>query len=322
MENTVPANSTPIRVSVFPGGFNWPLFVAGDLGLFEREGVQVEVLPTVGSVAQMTDLAAGHIDMAMTAFDNIVAYVDGDGEAPIGAQPEFVAVLGSDNSFLSLAATPAIATTAALRGRAVSVDAATTGYAFVLFEMLARAGLAPGSYQVARVGGMVQRWDDLRAGGHEATLLSTPYELMARRAGLNVLARAADVIGPYQGNVAATRRSWAAAHEATVIGFIRGYVAAIRWLADESNRKAACDILQRHVPALDGALAMETAPVLLDATHGFHRDGGIRLDGVETVLRLRDSYGFARATPRNHLSYLDLSYWKQALGSDLLPPSM
>ena len=112
-----------LRVSVFPGGFNWPIFVGVEKGFFAREGIAVDVQATTGSVAQMTAFAAGKCDIAMTAFDNIVAYVEGQGEAPIGAQPEFFAFLGCDDSFLSLVATPDISTVGDLRGRSVSVDA-------------------------------------------------------------------------------------------------------------------------------------------------------------------------------------------------------
>ena len=98
-----PANVT---VNVFQGGFNWPCFVGQQKGFFERNGITVTLQPTPNSVAQMTGLAEGKFDIAITAFDNIVAYVEGQGEAPIGPQPEFFAFMGSDNGFLSLVAEP------------------------------------------------------------------------------------------------------------------------------------------------------------------------------------------------------------------------
>ena len=44
----------------------------------------------------MTGLSEGKFDIAMTAVDNVVAYVEGQGEAPIGPQQEFFAFMGSD----------------------------------------------------------------------------------------------------------------------------------------------------------------------------------------------------------------------------------
>lgn len=302
----------PVRVSVFPGGFNWPLFAGQARGFFVAQGLELAVEATAGSMAQMTDLAAGRFEVAMTAIDNIVAYVEGDGEAPIGAQPDFFAFLGSDDSFLSLVAQPGIATTADLRGRALSVDAATTGYAFALFEMLAQAGLRPGDTRVVRVGGMTQRWDDLRAGGSAATLLSAPYDILAHQSGFTVLARASAAVGAYQGNVAAARRSWAAAHPEAVHGFIRGYVRSVAWLYDPANRSAACDILQRNVAGLTDAMAAASHAVLLDPVTGFFRDGQIRMDGVRTVLELRQRHGAAHRAMPDPARYVDLSYWARA----------
>ena len=299
-----------LRVSVFPGGFNWPLFVGQELGLFEAQGLQIVIEPTAGSLAQMTDFAAGRFEIAMTAFDNIVAYVSGDGEAPIGPQPEFFAFLGSDDSFLSLVAAPDIPTPAALRSRAVSVDAATTGYAFVLFELLRRAGLEPGAYQVNRVGGMVQRWHDLRDGGHAATMLSGPYDLLAQSAGFRILQRAPAVIGPYQGNVAAARRSWARAHPAQVSGFIRAYVAAIRWLQDPTRRAAAIAILRRHVPDMTADLAEASADAL---PPGFFPDGAISQPGVATVLDLRRRHLPVSQATADPARYVDATYWQAAI---------
>ena len=93
-----------ITLNVFPGGFNWPSFVAQAKGCFAANGLEVMLQPTPNSVAQMTGLSRGEFQIAMTAVDNIVAYVEGQGEAPIGAQSEFFAFMGSDSGFLSFVA--------------------------------------------------------------------------------------------------------------------------------------------------------------------------------------------------------------------------
>src|SRR6202046_5932999 len=123
----MPQDLSVVRVNVFPGGFNWGVYVGQDKGFFAEGGIAVEIQGTPNSVTQMTDFSQGKFDIAMTAVDNIVAYVEGQGEAPIGPQPDFVAVMGSDSSFLSLVAAPGIKTYEDLRGKTLSVDARTTG---------------------------------------------------------------------------------------------------------------------------------------------------------------------------------------------------
>src|SRR4029077_5797220 len=140
---TQPAAPEPISriiVNIFPGGFNWASFVAQAKGFFAKNGIEAVLQPTRNSAAQMTGLSEGKFDIAITAFDNIVAYVEARGEAQIGRQLEFFAFMGSDNGFLSLVSRPEIRRFSDLKGKKLSVDARTTGYAFVLFDMLRRNG--------------------------------------------------------------------------------------------------------------------------------------------------------------------------------------
>ncbi|MDB5551739.1 MAG: hypothetical protein JWL86_1723 [Rhizobium sp.] len=281
-----------IIVNVFPGGFNWPIYVGQDKGFFENHGFTVEIQGTPDSVTQMTDFSQGKFDIAMTAVDNIVAYVEGQGQAPIGPQPEFFAFMGVDTGFLSLIAAPGISSIEDLRGKTVSVDALTTGYAFVLYDILRRNGLEldKGDYQLVSAGGMTQRWNGLREGRHEATLLSAPYNLIARNAGFSQLVRATDVIGPYQGNVAATRRSWAANNPDKVVSYIRAFREAVTWLYEPANRIEAIDILGRHLPQLPQDIATASYAELLHPVHGFSKNCTLDREGLRCVLELRNRY--------------------------------
>ena len=312
---SVSAQELPlVTANVFPGGFNWPSFVAQDKGFFESNGIRVTLQFTPSSVAQMTGLAEGKFDIAITAVDNIVAYVEGQGEAPIGPQPEFFAFMGSDSGFLSLVVTPDIRSFSDLKGKTLSVDARTTGYAFVLFEMLARNGLKEDDYTIERVGGTAQRWNALRDKKQSGTLLSTPFNLIAQRQHFIELAKATKVIGPYQGNVAATRRSWATQNKSLAIAFVRGYVQAIDWLYNKANREEAVRILEKNVPEISPGLAQQCYEELLDAQEGFSRKGRMNFEGLRTVLALRSHYAGPSKKLTDPLKYYDPSYYDSAIG--------
>jgi len=299
-----------VTVNVFPGGFNWPIFVAQDKRFFEANGIAVEVQGTPNSVTQMVGFSLAKFDIAMTAIDNIIAYVEGQGQAPIGAQPDFMAFMGVDTGFLSLVAAPGFNRISDLRGKTVSVDAIATGYAFVLYEILRRNDLDKdnGDYNVVGAGGMAQRWKGLSEGRHQATLLSAPYNLIARAAGFSDLVRATDVIGPYQGNVAAARRSWAAVNKEKVISYIRAYRSAVAWLYESANRDAAIEILCRYLPQSSQDIASASYPELMNLDHGFFPDCELDRIGLACVLELRGRY----ASPRKVLGasevYYDPSY--------------
>ena len=191
-------------------------------------------------------------------------------------------------------------------------------YAFVLYELLARAGLQAGDYTVAKVGGMAQRWEDLRRGFHPATLLSAPYDLLAQSEGFRILARVHEVLGSYQGNVAAARRPWAAENSDVVVSYVRSYIEAVRWLYEPSHVDEACDILLANVPSIPAALARACYALLLDPATGFFSDASIRPDGVRTVLDLRSRYGRSRRPLQDPAKYVDLSYWEAASSSNPL----
>jgi ABC-type nitrate/sulfonate/bicarbonate transport system substrate-binding protein len=303
-----------ITVNVFPGGFNWPSFVALDKGFFERNGIRVILQFTPNSVAQMTGLAEGKFDIAITAVDNIVAYVEGQGEAPIGPQPDFVAFMGGDSGFLNLVVAPYVKSFRDLSGKTLSVDARTTGYAFVLFEMLSRNGLHEGDYSIEKVGGTVQRWNALRDKKQAGTLLSAPFNLLAREEHFTELAKATKVIGPYQGNVGATRRLWAMENKTLVIAFIRAYVQAIDWLYDKSNREEAVRILEKYVPELSPGLAEQSYGELLDPQTGLSPAGRMDFEGLRTVLALRSRYAEPPKKLTNPMKYYDPSYYDSAMG--------
>jgi ABC-type nitrate/sulfonate/bicarbonate transport system substrate-binding protein len=303
-----------LTINVFPGGFNWGLYVGIDQGFFRRHGVGVRVTGTPNSVTQMTGLSQGKFDIAMTAVDNIVAYVEGQGEAPIGAQPDFFAFMGSDSGFLSLVASARIHEPTDFAGKTLSVDALTTGYAFVLYEILRRHGLERDAYSLRRVGGMVQRLNSLIDGNEDGTLLSTPYDLLAKDRGLRPLLKATAVLGRYQGNVGAARRSWAKDNTASVVAFIRGYRESIAWLYDVSNRAQAISILLSNVPGMSNELAEASYAELLDPRDGFSRDCNIDMAGLNCVLELRSRYAEPKKQLRDALKYCDLAYYQRALG--------
>jgi ABC-type nitrate/sulfonate/bicarbonate transport system substrate-binding protein len=106
-----------VSVIVFPGGFNWPIWVAQEHGYFAKNGVEVTLTDTPNSVFQLTNLMDGKFDIAVTAIDNVIAYVEGQGEVPVARPPDLFAFMGGDNGLLSLTSIPEVKSYADLKGR-------------------------------------------------------------------------------------------------------------------------------------------------------------------------------------------------------------
>ena len=304
-------NLEPVSVIVFPGGFNWPIWIAQDKGFFSRGGIDVKLTPTPNSVFQLTNLIEGKFDIGMTAVDNVVAYMEGQGEATVSTPSDLVVFMGGDNGFLSLVTVPEVKTFQDLKGKTLSVDALTTGYAFVLLDLLKRGGLTPADYKVERAGGVLSRWDALKEKKHAGTMLITPFDIIAKSNGFNVLQSAIDVYGNYQGLVGATRRGWAEQNPKRIEAYIRGYIAGVEWLYDGNNKDEAIAILRKQLPQMSPELAAQSYSVLA-GPNGFTRKAEFDRRGVQKVLELRSEYGQPKKALSDPMRYYDPKYYQAA----------
>jgi ABC-type nitrate/sulfonate/bicarbonate transport system substrate-binding protein len=307
-----PAPPAPVRVIAFDGGHNLAIWAAQRQGFFDANGVRVTLSFTPSSTALVSGMFENKFDIAALAIDNVIAYQEGQGEAKIAETPDLFAFLAIDDGLLALATKPAVHKLADLKGKTLSVDAMTTGFAFVLRELVHRAGLAEADVHFVSAGGTPNRYRELIAGKHDGTLLRTPYELLVKDRGFHLLA--ADV-GPYLGTVCAARRSWARDHDAALVGFTRGYLAGLAWVADPKNRDVAEAILVANLRDMTPALARRSYDALFAARSGMIRDGALDPARIHTVLGLRSKFGEPTRPLTDPSKYVDTSYRDKALAA-------
>ncbi|MGZ5216196.1 MAG: ABC transporter substrate-binding protein [Caldimonas sp.] len=310
----VPAPPAPaeLKVIAFAGGWNLPLWVAERQGFFEQQGVAVRLSFTPNSAFLVNGLMSGRFDLGLAAIDNLVAYQEGQGDGPPLQDPDLVAVMGVDNGFLSVVAQPSLGTMAELRRRKLAVDSLNTGFAFVLRELLRINGVAESEVTLVRGGATELRFQGLLAGSYDATLLRTPFDILAADRGLHVLATA-EALGPYLGTSGMVRRSWARSHESLLIGFLRAYRSAMQWLGDPAHRGDAEALLVANIRDMTPALAARAAETLLAERGGLLRDLEIDPAAMRTVLALRVKYGQPPRPLGDVERYVDMSYRAKAL---------
>jgi ABC-type nitrate/sulfonate/bicarbonate transport system substrate-binding protein len=279
-----------LNLITFPGAPNLPLFIAMDEGLFEKHQLHVAHTTTPSSIFQFEQFAAGQFDVAGTAFDNVVAYKEHQGAAHLDGPLDVYAFMGASQIALSLVAAPHIKTVAELAGTSVAMDALDTGFAFVLHEMLAHAGLERDAVRLAAVGATPQRFESVKAGEHAATLTIEPFTAMARGAGLNVLDNSTQRFDDYQGGVFATTRRYASQHAPHLEAFVEGYLEGLAVVLDPLQREMCKDTLLRHMPAIKAAMADGILERLADPATGLTPHAGVSSPGIETVLDLRRRY--------------------------------
>jgi ABC-type nitrate/sulfonate/bicarbonate transport system substrate-binding protein len=301
----------PVRVIAFDGGWNLPVWAAQRQGFFEANGVAVQLTYTPSSGFLIASLFDGRQDIALALMDNLIAYQEGQGEVKIAEAPDLVAILGGDGGFLSVVASSGVRTFADLKGKTLSVDALTTGAAFVLRELVAKNGLTDNDVNYVRAGGTSNRYAELLGGKHDATLLRTPFELLAQNRGFHVLA-SAETLGPYQGTTGFVRRSWGQAHEAAVVGFLKGYRAGVEWIYQPANRDIVEALLVANIRDMTPALAHRSYELLLAQPGGIYRDARPNLAGIGTVMALRSKYATPPKTLSDSARYVDLTFYDKA----------
>ena len=302
-----------LKIIAFPGAPNLPVFAALEHGHFVAEGLDVAFTATPSSTHQFEKFAAGEFDIAFTAFDNIVAYQEGQGAVALADQPDFRVIMGATQVELSAVVAPAIERAEDLRGKSLALDAVGTGFAFVLYAMLEELGLPMAAYERVAVGATPDRWQSVKDGTHAGTITIEPFTSIARAAGFRVLRQSTEAFPAYQGGIVAVRQSWAVQNADRVRAFIRGYLKGLDWTLAPENREQAAALLLARMPEIKPGVVDKVLASVLSPRSGLTPRGAILPDGMRTVLDLRSRYGRPEKSLTEIDRYLALSFYEDAV---------
>jgi len=306
------SGETTLSVILFPGGATVPMWVAQDKGLFARENLAVKLTLTPSSVFLAESLVKGEQDVALATFDNVVGYVEGQGEVQLPEAQDFFAFMSVMHGTVYLVANPEIKTIADLKGKSLGVDAVATGYSMAMVKLLEVGGLKPGDYKLEPIGNTGQRQKLLLENKTVATILTTPLDLLPRSKGYRVLASFGDMVGPYQAIAGFTRKSWAQTHRDEVLRFVRASVSALDWIMDPANKAELIAIYRKHQPDMPEQAAAAAVEAMTSERDGFTRGGRFDMPGVMNVLKVRSEFARPQKTLDDPSRYIDPSYLQAA----------
>jgi len=303
----VPANTPEtLRVNVFRGGSNIPIYMALEKGYFSRRGITVNLQFTPNSSQQRSGLAAGKFDIAHAAVDNAVAMIE-------VAKVDVVIVSGGDGGMNELLVRQDINKPADIRGRTYVVDAPNTAYALIGRKMFKNAGLIDGrDYKLDPIGGSEIRSKGLDTPAGAATMLNPPWNFVDRDRGAKSLGRTIDLYGPYQASGAFVLRSWAKSNEQVLERYLAAFIEGCRAAQDPAQKKQVLAVLKRELK-LDDRLTELTYQELMLKGSGLSRDCAIDMPGFKNVLALRaEIEGQWGGNPPAPEKFLDMSYFEKA----------
>jgi ABC-type nitrate/sulfonate/bicarbonate transport system substrate-binding protein len=286
---------TDVKMIAFGDATNLPVWYALDKGLFEKEGLRLTLDRTTGSKEQFADIMAGKYQFSNTAFDNIVAYTEGQGAVKYDGF-DVVAILGAHSGMNSVVGRPEIKTWADIKGKTLAVDSATSGYATVLYQILQNKGvLKDKDYGIISVGSTDARMKALREDKGQMAIIASPQDMVLKREGYN--------------GVYAIRRGYGKSNERETLAFIRAIMAAHE--AVFTDRAGTIEVLRKLTRGLsDDDLNALYARMI--GPGGLSRTTALNLKGIDMVLKLRSVYGTAQGPTAPASRYIDTSFAERA----------
>jgi ABC-type nitrate/sulfonate/bicarbonate transport system substrate-binding protein len=297
------------------GSFNRDaaIIAAEQKGFLQQENIRVEINTVIDSPTLLRNLISGRYDIILNNADNVVAWAEGQGEDP--QKNDFVIFLGGSQGVdQKLVVAPGIKDYSDLKGKIFAVDAPTTGYAIVGVYILKKHGLEWNrDYTFKAFGNTAARANALTRGDAAGAMMSLADDEIQKR-GFKVLARAQDYVKHYARGLGATRREWANANGALLVRFIRAMIRATDWLQDPKNKDEAVQLLLSETKN-NNARAEAMYQQTISPTMGLTPRSRIDVEGIRTVLELREIAGLMKPPLPKPAKYFDEGFYQQALAT-------
>lgn len=276
----------PFKVGTFTRSIL--IHVARERGYLERAGIDVHESLVTSSPSQFQSLESGDFDVVFTSPDNVLAY-QFLAKNPLGRRVPLQILSAVDGGLgLSLNIGPRLSDVGEVRGHTVGVDVPQSGFAFVAYELLARSGLEPGTYELKALGSTPTRATALVEDRCAATVLNAGNELRARGFGCRTVSEVGE-LGPYLGTVIAATPS-----DDVSTNALRGRFCEV--MLQTSTEILAGTRMTDVVNAamqlldLDETQALEHYRCLSASASGLVANGIVDVDAIATLIDLRRTH--------------------------------
>lgn len=225
-------------------------FIPKDSGLYQKNGLDVELIFFQGGTQAIQATLAGGVQMVVTAGPEIInARVAGS---------DMTMIAGYMNTLpYSIVAGKNITRFEQLKGMKAAISKFGSTSDLAMRYALEKNGLAPGKdVTIMQLGDQNTRFAALTGGSVHVTLISPPFDITAKKMGYQILADMADLGLPYQHETVSTTDRYIREHPETVRKFLRAFISGIHlWMTDESKTK---EILAKRLRISDKEILDET----------------------------------------------------------------
>jgi NitT/TauT family transport system substrate-binding protein len=204
------------------------LWVTKEARLFEKYGLDVELIYIAGSSVVVQAMLAKEIPLSEIAIPAVV-------QANLGGA-DLVMLAGPNHKpGQKIIARPELKTVEALRGKRIGISRFGTSDDFILRYALGQWNLRPErDVTILQLGGTPEILAGLGAGNVDAGMLSSPLHLRAVKAGFSLLADLSNGID-YQGAGVVATRAFVRENPDTIRRYIRAYVEGLHRLKTDKS---------------------------------------------------------------------------------------
>ena len=240
---------------------NASLWVAEDLGLFKKHGLDVNAVFTgSGSVTSQT-LVAGEAKLAANSVGPVAGAAGG------GADIVILAGLVQMLPY-QLWVRPQIRQAADMKGKSVAISTFGSGSHLAVEVALQHIGIEVARDKVAimQIGAQPDRMTAVVAGRVDGTALEPGFGQMAKDKGLVMLTDLTKSDTPYVNTVMSAQRRYVRENPQQVETFLKGIVDGLAAMANPANDKAIKNVLAKRLKLT----APDSVQILYDATVQMH----------------------------------------------------
>ena len=276
------AESNTIKIGQFSESA--VLAVARAKKLDEKYGINWETQRVPSSPAQFESLSSGEIDIAITSPDNVLLYATTD-KNPIGRQLQLRILRTIDRGMgLALYTSEDITEASQLRGTTLGVDVPNSGFAFLLFALAQKLGVAREEYELESIGATPKRLSAVETKTVSATILNAETAVQAEQLGLRKWASSIDVSDNYLGTVLTQID---ASMNPNTEKFLELWEEATSVILSSSNSELV-ELLKTDFPKLANP---EYVSLLQSEDYGLLRDAKASEEQLSALVQIRSDFG-------------------------------
>jgi ABC-type nitrate/sulfonate/bicarbonate transport system substrate-binding protein len=286
---------------------SWPLYVAEQKKMFEKNGLQVEVIIIRGATNVVRAVLSETVPIGRINPDYVIGAIEK------GAKVKVVAA-NMEKIPYDIYARPEIKTGAELKGKTLGVSTLTGGTTLMVHEVLEKAyKLKENDYKLLVVGTSPERYAALKGGSVQASFMGPPFTFRAAKDGFRKLANFHEHLGPILFTTDFAHANYMKSNRAEIVRYLKAMIEATRWLYDPKNKEEALSI---HMKVLKSPResAEEDYKYLVQDFQPFPRDGLVGKVSFDKTMDLRAKEGTYQGKKIPPVSdYVDNSFIEEAL---------